>query len=104
MLSDEATKGSTYVIDATFTDEDTNPVTPNASVVWELFEGTTKISEGSKAPTATTSLVIKGDDLQPSGAGPVTLDVVVSTFYSSALGSSLPLIIADQFVCNDAYP
>jgi len=96
ILSAHATEKSTYIVNASFFDEDDNPVIPKAGLKWTLTDsnGNTINSRKDVAITPDTSvdIVLSGDDLQIVGSDDNRLRLVtVEGIYDSAAGSDLAL-------------
>ena len=104
-LALKAVEESTYVVNAAFTDEDGDPVTPN-DVAWSLYDrdGTVINSRSgvSLTPDTAVDIVLQGDDLQITGTEDdgVRKLTLVGT-YDSSLGSSLPLTDEVTFTVGD---
>src|SRR6056297_2410833 len=89
----------TYVITASFTDEDGAAVVPNI-VVWTLTNGDQKVVNSrasvSATPASSITIVLSGDDL--------SLDdgeerwIRVNATYDSSNGTDLPLRETEQFL------
>jgi len=92
-LSVSAVEGSTYIVTATFTDQDGDPVTPT-SVSWELVdEDGETINTGTPTPGSTVNIVLKGTDLTVGERENAVLYMTVSAVYNSVeLGNDLPLV------------
>jgi len=97
-LSVRAVEESTYIVTATFLDEDENLVVPN-TMTWSLtdIDGTVVNSreDVSETPASVVSIVLTGDDLAVSGDR--TRVVTVSATYDSSYGSGLYLKAAALF-------
>lgn len=97
VLPTKANEGSTYVVDAAFTDENDAPVTPNA-VTWTLTNERGSVVNARldvvETPATTVSIVLQGADLIiPESARNKTkykLKLLVEGDYDSSLGSGLP--------------
>lgn len=110
-LTGRATEKSTYIITASFTDEDSNAVTPN-SLTWTLSDknGTVinsregidfEVDDGTSTPgvlSATVNIILNGNDLQIINNRDIeTRRIVLESTYDSSLGNDLPLRGAAEF-------
>lgn len=95
-LNTTAIEGSTFIVTASFTDDDSAAVTPDTDVSWSLKKSSSReeVSSGTAtASSADVDIVISGSDLA-SGAsttGYHKMELIVSTTYSSDAGVGLPL-------------
>jgi len=94
-LTVSATEGSTYVITASFTDEDGSAVVPD-TVTWTLTDtlGTVINSrqDVSETPASSIEIVLTGDDLAVDGYNsPVRVFTVEGTYTSLTHGAGLLL-------------
>jgi hypothetical protein len=96
-LSVKATEKSTYIVTATFTDEDDNAVAPN-TLTWTLadIDGTVINSREDvsvASPASSESIVLSGDDLQIVDSTNKTEDRIftINATYDSSNGTNLPL-------------
>ncbi len=106
ILTSLALEESTYVITASFTDEDGAAVVPNtATVTWTLtdLDGTVINLRSAVAVSSasTITIVLSGDDLSllvsdDSGVR----KVLVQAQYDSSIGSDLPLNDEVQFTID----
>ena len=89
-----AIEESTFVVTASFADENGDAVTPNA-LVWTLTrtDGTAINSreDVSITPAASVSIVLSGDDLQVFAGDNYQRVLTLKGTYDSDLGSGLPL-------------
>lgn len=95
-LSTRATEGSTYVVTASFTDEDGNAETPTA-ITWTLTDDDGNVVNEREdvpveTPAASVEIVLSGDDLDAGGREAAELIMTVNATYDSDLGSDLPLV------------
>jgi hypothetical protein len=105
-LTTLALEESTYVITASFLDEDGSTVVPNVgTVTWTLtdLDGTVINSRSAVAiaSASTITIVLQGDDLalqniEDSGVR----KVLVQAQYDSSIGSNLPLNDEVQFTID----
>jgi len=94
-LSTSATEGSTYVVTATFADEDGAAVTPTSVVTWKtMTTNGVQIATDTVAAGASVDIVLKGTDLSVGDSAGVSKVIVlkVSTTYTSSRGTDLPLV------------
>ena len=101
----EVAKGSgTYIITATFYDEDDSLVVPNA-VTWTLTDGNQKVVNSRSAvaatPASSITIVLSGDDLKLSDGE--ERKIRVDATYDSSNGTDLPLIETEQFHIEDPW-
>jgi hypothetical protein len=101
-LSTNAVDGSTYIITATFTDEDGNSVTPN-TLTWSLRNGAGNIvnerEDVSVTPAASVEVVLSGDDLLYSDGH--ARYFTLSGTYDSDAGTGLPLRAEAYFLIDN---
>jgi len=97
-LTVTAVEESTYIVVATFVDEDDALITPN-TITWTLsdLDGTIINSRENVSITPDTSvnIVLSGDDLAVSGSR--TRVVTVKATYDSSYGVGLTLKAAAKF-------
>lgn len=93
LLSTLAVEESTYVITATFTDEDGTSVVPS-SVTWTLTDNRGNVinsrSAVSATPAASIDIVLTGDDLA-IGTNGTDRVVTIDATYNSDAGTGLKL-------------
>lgn len=93
-LTIKAIEESTYVITASFTDEDDNPVAPNAGLKWHLTDLDRNIINNREdvaiASATTITVVLKGNDLALSSDIEKRIFTIEGN-YDSTLGTGLPL-------------
>lgn len=93
-LSDRATEESTYVVTASFYDENDDPVTPT-TVTWTLTDEDGVVinsrEDVSITPGTSVDIVLSGDDLTCGNAAHAARILTVDAMYNSDLGSGLPL-------------
>jgi len=105
-LTTHAVEQSTFVITASFTDEDGNTVTPNA-VTWSLTNSSGAIinsrEDQEEAPASSIDITLKGDDLALQDGETVkgVRILTVEATYDSDLGSDLPLKESAQFIVDN---
>lgn len=114
-LTVKATEKSTYVITATFTDEDDAAVVPTA-ITWTLSDVggdiinsrdgiDFEVDNGLGAAgtlASTVSIILTGDDLQMLGERPTEIRrFLLEATYDSSLGNGLNLRGACQFEINN---
>ena len=92
-LTTNGTEEGTYIITASFTDEDDNAVVPN-SINWSLYDSTGNIVNGRNnvpvpVPASTITIVLQGDDLAIIGTDGRRV-LRIDYDYDSAAGSGLP--------------
>lgn len=94
-LSDEALEDSTFVVTATFTDEDEAAVTPQ-TIEWSLKDENGNVvnsrSAESETPGTSIDILLSGDDLDPGTATVGKVLLTVTATYNSTLGNDLPLM------------
>ena len=102
-LTTRAIEESTYIITATFTDEDDNPVTPNDGMTWTLTDedGNVINNRSNVAVTESSSIdiVLSGDDLayQSEGDSGRRILTLQGTYNSNA---GLNLKVKDEAIFN----
>lgn len=106
LLTVQALPNNTYIITATFEDEDGNPVTPNAGATWSMTDnsGNAINSRTDVAIVEDTSIdiVLTDADLAAQGAEDDGIrDVTIDGDYDSAAGAGLSLDKSVQFVIAD---
>ncbi len=87
-LTTVADEGGTYIVRATYYDEDDNAVTPD-SVTWTLTDGNGKIVNSREdvsiaSPSTYNDIVLGANDLRCSGNRDETRVMVVKYVYDSA--------------------
>ena len=97
VIDTPAVEESTYVVTASFTDENDTPVVPN-TITWSLTDlDGDPINYRSDvevlSPAASITLVLKGDDLQIAAGegGSAQRILTLEATYDSSLGNDLPL-------------
>ena len=100
-----AIEESTYVITASFVDEDGDAVVPNAGLVWSLttLEGVEVNSRTDEAIASASSvdIVLSGDDLALVDGKDTYLILTVEGTYDSVLGNDLPIKDSAQFLIKN---
>lgn len=91
----EAVEGSTFALTVRFTDEEKQPVTPNAGGTWTLTDPRGVVVNGRAgvpfAAAQAVTIVLSGADLTlPPGVTEAKRLLRVECSYSSSLGSNLP--------------
>lgn len=103
-LTTHAVEESTFIITASFTDEDGNAVTPS-TLKWTLTDDAGNVinsrEDVSIAPASSVDIVLSGDDLALSGYGPAFRILTIEGTYSSDAGSDLPLKDSVKFVVDN---
>jgi hypothetical protein len=93
-LSGTAIEESTFIITASFTDEDDNNVTPNA-INWTLTDADGVVInsqlDGSVTPGTSVDIVLSGDDLALAYGRTTERVLLIEGNYDSAAGTALPL-------------
>ena len=94
-LTEMAKEGSTFVVQAAFTNEDGDAVTPD-SIAWTLTDAAGRVVNSREdvavgTPASTIHIVLSGDDLLFDGYVGQMRVLTVEATYTSALGSGLPL-------------
>ena len=95
-LTVTALEDSTYVVTASFTDEDESAVVPN-SIEWSLKDSAGNVVNERSAveiavPASSIEIVLSGDDLDPGDGEDTYLMLTITANYDSSLGLGLPLI------------
>ena len=95
ILTTNAIEKSTFVITASFTDEDGNAVTPN-ELTWTLSDSDGTVinsrQDVSLTPATSVDILLQGDDLVVSGNRDDRRRIVlIEGTYNSAAGSDLPI-------------
>lgn len=89
----KAVEGSTFILTASFFDEDEVEVTPNAGMVWTLTNGRGVVVNNREdvdvVEDTSVDIVLQGDDLMIED-GRYRILTLEGT-YNSDLGSNLPL-------------
>jgi hypothetical protein len=103
-LTTKADEGSTYVVRATYYDEDDNPVTPD-SVQWTLTDGGGVIVNGREnvaivAPGLYNDIVLGAADLRCKGGRDETRVMVLEYVYDSSQGLNLPGTAQVSFIVH----
>jgi hypothetical protein len=92
VLTTKAVEKSTYIVTASFTDEDGNAATPNA-LTWTLTDGSGNVvnerSDVVIAPSSSVEIVLQGDDLATTLSSVRYLTLEGN--YDSDAGSNLPI-------------
>lgn len=93
-----APEKGTFALGVSFTDENSDPVTPKAGLKWSLVKDdrTTIVNEREDvvvaSPASTITIVLSGDDLAKEAGQLVTWRyLVVEGTYDGDLGSDLPI-------------
>lgn len=108
-LATHATEGSTYVVRASFSDEDGVATVPT-EVTWTLTDrdGTVVNSREAETvtPAAVVDIVLSGADLEYTGLVGNERVLTIEAEYTSTLGAALPLKAEVWFVIDSlvAYP
>lgn len=106
ILSTAANERSTYVITASFTDEDGDAVTP-ATMTWTLTDTSGNVINSRQdvsisSLSTSVDVVLSGADLQISGTTPtVSRDITFEGTYDSDLGTGLPLTGSARFTVTN---
>lgn len=105
-LSVHATERSTYIITASFTDEDGDPVTPNAPLTWTLTDRDGNVinsrSAVTIAPDTSVDIVLTNNDLAiGTGASSRMYVLLIEGTYDSTLGSGLSLRDEARFTIDN---
>jgi hypothetical protein len=107
ILSTNAIEESTYIITATYTDQDGAAVTPNAGLNWTLTDDSGNIINEREnvaiaVPSTSNSIVLSGDDLAvPTTVNRVRIFTVEGTYNSATYGNNLPIKAQCQFTIDD---
>lgn len=93
-LSTVAEEGSTYVVRATWYDEDDNNITPN-SATWSLTDGDGNLINSREdvaiaVPSTYNDIVLGAADLRCSGNRDETRVLILEYAYDSDAGAGLP--------------
>lgn len=102
IISTTAKNGSTYIVQADFTDEDGAAVVPN-TIQYSLTDQNGKIinsrDDVSVTPASSISIVLSGDDILVSDG--LTRLVTIEAVYNSAThGNDLPLVDQAKFTID----
>lgn len=99
-----ANEKSTYVVTATFADEDGNSIIPD-SVTWTLRNNYGEVVNSRTAVTATAgttvTIVLSGDDLVYEANSLSLRTLVIEATYTSSYGAALPLKEQTSFAVTD---
>jgi hypothetical protein len=91
----KAVEESTFVLTASFIDENDLPVTPNAGLVYTLTDEAGNIINDLEnmplTPDTNVDILLFGDDLSIGYAKKAKLIILVEGSYDSTLGNNLPL-------------
>lgn len=103
-LVSKAVEESTYVITASFTDEDGNAVEPEAGLTWSLYDKYGNVinerEDVTLTPATSVDIVLSGDDLALTSNDSGVRKLTVKGTYVSDLGT-LPLKDEVTFVVAD---
>lgn len=103
LLSEEARDKGTYIVEATFKDENDDPVTPD-TLIWSLTDGEGNVINNrediSETPGTVVSFVLAGDDLKYAD-GPDRSLIIEATYTSVDHGASRPLNDSAHFRISD---
>jgi hypothetical protein len=102
-LDAHAIDQSTYVVVASFTDEDGAAVAPN-TITWTLMDEAGNVINSRSAvvvaaPASSINIVLSGDDLDPAESKHRVIRIDAT--YDSTLGNDLPLIETANFIIDD---
>jgi len=102
-LTTKAEDKGTYVVTATFKDEDGNAVTPNW-IKWTLTDERGNVINSREdvsvsSPASSIDIILKGDDLKFSDSPKRRL--IIRSEYDSSLDDDLPLNSQAEFEIND---
>ena len=103
-LSDRACESSTYIVTATFTDEDGDSVIPD-SITWTLTDKKGNVINSREdvevsSPATAVDIVLSGDDLAVTSTGTLRI-LTVEAVYDSDAGLDLPLKDEARFHITD---
>jgi len=104
-LSTVADEGSTYIIRATYYDEDDNAVTPT-TVTWSLVDGDGHIVNSREdvsvgSPSTYNDIVLGADDLRCKGTRDASRTMVVKFVYDSAVVTDAPGVQEVSFMVRN---
>lgn len=106
-LEEHAKKGSTYIVNAAFTDEDGEVAVPD-SVVWTLRDAITRDVVNSReevivTPASSVDILLYGDDLTlfTSETNQAIRELIVEAVYDSVLADDLPLRNSVRFIIDE---
>jgi len=105
-LTTQALPNNTYIITADFTDDDGDPVTPNAGAVWGMTDNSGNVinsrADVNIVEDTSIDIVLTDDDLAAQGAEDDGIRVVtIEGDYDSSAGNGLTLDKATQFAIAD---
>lgn len=106
-ISQAVNERGTFVVDVSFTDDDGNPVVPNAGLVWSLTKAdrATIVNDREDepiTPAATVTIVLSGLDLALDAGKHIQYRyLVIEGTYDGALGSDLPIVDHLRFPISD---
>jgi uncharacterized protein YccT (UPF0319 family) len=105
LLTTHAVEEATFIVTASFKDEDGNAATPN-EVKWTLTDQDGNVINSREdvveTPGTSVDIVLKGDDLALSAGETKGIRILtVNTKYDSALGSDLPLKASAKFIVDN---
>jgi len=104
ILDLEANEKSTYVITASFFQEDDTSVVPE-SITWTLTDDSGTVindrSQVSVTPASSVNIVLTGDDLAIGGSSKKRIVTIEAVYNSSLYGDGLTLKKAASFTIND---
>jgi len=102
-LSTSAIEKSTFVITATFKDENGSAVTPT-SITWTLTDGDGNVINNRDAvsitPNTSVDIVLSGDDLALTSGSALRI-LTTEAVYSSSAGTNLPLKDSVSFLVKN---
>ena len=103
-LSDRALEEGTYIVTATFTDEDDASVIPD-SITWTLTDKNGTVINSREdvsvaTPATAVDIVLSGDDLAVTSTGTLRI-LTVEAVYDSDAGLDLPLKDEARFHVTD---
>ena len=106
-LTKHAKEKSTYIITASFTDEEGDPVVP-VTIEWTLSTAKGIVVNGKDdvavaVPASETEILLSGDDLQilPDEVNQAVRLFTVSATYDSVLDTGLPLKGSIRFIVDN---